>query len=129
MIIAGIVYCNPVRFDIQRIYSGGKIRTELPGFKLIMALVCNELGVSGDQMTNSLRSRAYVSDAKFIAMTLIRRHYPFMTLYRIAELFNNDHSNVSYGLKVINNALDVKDPKIVDKYQRCSDLVKTYGGR
>lgn len=68
----------------------------------LIALVCDELEISPENLTGKRRFRC-VSEARWITAAVLREHLG-MTIAEIGARLRVDHTAVSYGLRKIREA-------------------------
>jgi len=89
---------------------------------LITYLVSDTLGVSIDKIMNSAKGDMEVSAARHIAMYLIKKYIPKVTLVAIGRFFKRDHTTIIYALDHIEGVVFVKDP-VAEKVLKCENIL------
>lgn len=91
----------------------------------IKAIVANYLKMSVLQMESPDRPNEVV-EARFIAMSLIKKHIPRISLKAIGKRFGNrDHSTVIHALSSTDDFLTT-DRRFKEKYNACDGLIMEY---
>jgi chromosomal replication initiation ATPase DnaA len=68
-----------------------------------------------------------IVELRFIAATLLRAHFPHITLQQIAAFFGGlDHSSVISGLTRANDLICTGDLRFIDKYNTALRCVNTW---
>jgi len=101
-------FCTPTHFRIMKYSAHGFIPiVQEPLFEAnaIIQTVIRVLGVYKSQLTGIGRKQR-ITEARYIALKIIRDNCPKYTLAQIGKLVNKDHSTVIYGLKQFNDWYD-----------------------
>ena len=65
-------------------------------------IVANVSGITKEEIRSKSRKRE-ITEARQIAMTLIKTYYSTMSLSRIARLFDKDHATVLHAMRTVNS--------------------------
>lgn len=73
--------------------------------ELIMETVCNCLSIKMEELTSACRKRP-LTEARYIAIYMIKIRFKEMTFKSIGQLFGNrDHSTIIYSIDTTNDLL------------------------
>jgi len=86
----------------------------------ITTLVANSLEIPFNKIVNSAKGDMEVSAARHIAMFLIRKYIPGVTLAEIGRFFKRDHTTIMYAIDHIEGVVFVRDA-IADKVLKCEN--------
>lgn len=98
------------------------IKKEKPTPEEIIKFVCKYLNIPEQRIYQKTRERQIVF-ARQVIYAAIRTIHPLFQLKRIARMFNQDHTTIIHGIKVIENYVDVLDDSGLE-YKRILNLLK-----
>jgi chromosomal replication initiation ATPase DnaA len=120
--------CHICTFKIM-VYSihGFVPLIEEPKFEVnsILSTIVTVLGVYKSQIAGKCR-RQTITEAKYIAVRIVKDSYPGYSLKWVGGHFNRDHSSVIYALTQFQNWFDT-DPDFRTKYNLVINRLK--GGK
>ena len=86
----------------------------------ITTLVSDTLEMPIDKIINSSKGDMEASAARHIAMYLIRKYIPRVTLAEIGRFFKRDHTTIMYAIDHIEGVVFVKDT-VSEKVLKCEN--------
>ncbi len=95
--------------------------------RFIEKTVCSVFGITSYELAKTTKRN--IVAARYLIYYFIRL-YQRVSLNIVAERYGQSYCNVSYGLKVTEDRMQVKDEMIYDKAKECERLIQEkYGKR
>lgn len=73
----------------------------------IIKLVAAEFLIDSERVLGDCRESSLVT-ARHVAIYLLQKKHPTLSVVSIADLFRRDHSSISYANKAVNNRMDTE---------------------
>ena len=92
----------------------------------MLHVIAIALDMSPDSYKLKTRDRNVV-DLRFIGALFLRKHFPMVTLFQIAEIFGGqDHSSIISGIARAHNLLYTGDERFTTKYNAAQNSVNLW---